>query len=126
MTTSTVAFIGAGRMGEPMAGHVLRAGFAVTVYDVNPAPLQRLAAHGATVAATTQEAAQAGDIVITMLPSDEALQEVSAGLLGWLRPEQVFIDMGTSRLATSQRIAQALAERGVAMLDAPVTGGEGG
>jgi 3-hydroxyisobutyrate dehydrogenase-like beta-hydroxyacid dehydrogenase len=126
MNSQTVAFIGVGRMGEPMAGHVLRHGFPVTAYDVNPAPLQRMGERGATIGASVAEAARSSDIVITMLPSDEALQDISPTLLDSLQPSQVFIDMSTNRLPTSHRLAQRLADRGVAMLDAPVTGGEGG
>jgi 2-hydroxy-3-oxopropionate reductase len=114
-------------MGKPMAGHLLRAGFPVAAFDVSAAQLAELSGAGASIAASPQAAAQDAQIVITMLPSDEALQEVAAGgLLDQLRPGQIFIDMGTSRLATSLRLAAQLGERGVAMLDAPVTGGEAG
>jgi 2-hydroxy-3-oxopropionate reductase len=113
-------------MGEPMAGHILRHGYPVTAFDINPAPLQRLHERGAVIAASVAAAAQSSDLIITMLPSDEALQDISGVLVDTLQPSQVFIDMSTSRLATSQRLARSLAERGVAMLDAPVTGGEGG
>lgn len=127
MPIHQVSFIGVGRMGEPMAAHLLQAGYRVTVHDLNPAPLQRLARQGAITAINVQAAAQAGEAVITMLPTDEALQDIAVGsLLDVLTPRQVFIDMSTSRLATSRRLAKLLGDRRVAMLDAPVTGGESG
>jgi 2-hydroxy-3-oxopropionate reductase len=127
MTAPRIAFIGTGRMGKPMAGHLLQAGFPVVAFDVSAAPLAELSDAGAFIADSPQAAAEAAQVVITMLPSDEALQEVVAGgLLGHLAPGQTYIDMGTSRLATSLRLATLLADRGVAMLDAPVTGGEAG
>ncbi len=126
MSMVHVGFIGTGRMGEPMTGHILSAGFPVTVYDVNPVPLQRLAERGATVAANQAAAAQDADVVITMLPNDEALQTVGTALLPVLQPGQTLVDTSTSRLNTSLRLRDALGQRDVAMLDAPVTGGETG
>jgi 2-hydroxy-3-oxopropionate reductase len=126
MAIQRIAFVGAGRMGEPMAAHLLRAGFALTVFDVNPAPLARLAGAGAVIADSPAAASHGSDVVITMLPSDDALRDVADSLLGHLKPGQTFVDMGTSRLATSLRLARLVAERGAQMLDAPVTGGEAG
>jgi 2-hydroxy-3-oxopropionate reductase len=125
----TIAVVGAGRMGGPMALNLLRAGFAVHVYDTSAAQLERLALQGATAANSAQAAARAAEIVITMLPSDDALRQVvegPGGLLEALRPGQALIDMGTSKLATSQRLAALVAVRGADMLDAPVSGGEQG
>jgi 3-hydroxyisobutyrate dehydrogenase-like beta-hydroxyacid dehydrogenase len=124
-----IAVIGAGRMGGPMALNLLRAGFAVQVYDTSAAQLEALARQGARAADSAQAAAQAAEIVITMLPSDDALQQVvegPTGLLEMLRPGQVLIDMGTSKPATSQRLAALVEARGAHMLDAPVSGGEQG
>jgi 2-hydroxy-3-oxopropionate reductase len=126
MALQRIAFIGTGRMGEPMAAHLLRAGFTLAVADTNPDPLARLAGAGATIADSPATAAEGAELIIAMLPSDEALQEVAGGLLGQLGPGQIFVDMGTSRLATSLRLAALLRERGAQMLDAPVTGGEAG
>jgi 2-hydroxy-3-oxopropionate reductase len=125
----TVAVVGTGRMGGPMALNLLRAGFAIHVYDTSAAQLDELARQGATVAESAQAAAQAAEIVITMLPSDDALRQVvegTGGLLEALRPGQALIDMGTSKLATSQRLAALVEARGAQMLDAPVSGGEQG
>jgi 2-hydroxy-3-oxopropionate reductase len=124
-----VAVVGAGRMGGPMALNLLRAGFTVTAYDTSSAQLDALARQGLAAASSAQEAARQAEVVITMLPSDDALQQAiegPGGLLDVLRPGQVLIDMSTSKLATSQRLAGLLAGRGAAMLDAPVSGGERG
>src|SRR5262245_33219048 len=123
------AVMGAGVMGVSMALSLLRAGFAVHVYDTSAAQLDRLAQQGATAAESIQAAARTAELVITMLPSDDALQQVvegPGGLLEILRPGQVLIDMGTSKPATSQRLSALVAARGAAMLDAPVSGGEHG
>jgi 2-hydroxy-3-oxopropionate reductase len=125
----SVAIIGVGRMGGPMAANLRRAGFAVSAYDAAPAQLEGLAELGVVAAASPAEAAGPADVIITMLPSDDVLQQVvegPGGLLDLLRPGQVLIDMGTSKLATSQRLAALVAGRGAAMLDAPVSGGTQG
>jgi 2-hydroxy-3-oxopropionate reductase len=124
-----IAVIGVGRMGGPMALNLLRAGFVVGAYDAATAQLEALARQGVAAAESARAAARGADAIITMLPSDDALQQVVAGpdgLLGELRDGQVLIDMGTSKLATSQRLAELVAARGAHMLDAPVSGGEPG
>jgi 3-hydroxyisobutyrate dehydrogenase-like beta-hydroxyacid dehydrogenase len=124
-----VAVVGAGRMGGPMALNLLRAGFTVNAYDTSPAQLNALARQGMATADSAQEAVRRAEAVITMLPSDDALRQAiegPGGLLEVLRPGQVLIDMGTSALLTSQRLAGLVAGRGAAMLDAPVSGGERG
>ncbi len=126
MSISHVGFIGVGRMGEPMAGHLLAHGFQVTVYDVVAEPLARLAERSAHAAPSLEAAVQAGEVVITMLPTDEALQSMTDSLVDNLRPGTVLVDMSTSRLTTSRALGVRLADKGVAMLDAPVTGGVGG
>jgi len=127
--TRSVAVIGAGRMGGPMALNLLRAGFAVRVYDTSPAQRHALTQQGLATAGNAQDAARRAEVMITMLPSDDALQQAIEGLGGLLeilRPGQVLIDMSTSKLATSRRLAELVAGRGAAMLDAPVSGGERG
>lgn len=124
-----VGFIGVGRMGGPMAGHALAAGFAVTAYDPVAAQVAALVGQGATAAGSAAAAAVGVDALVTMLPSDDALIAVvegPGGLLDALSPGQLLIDMSTSKLATSQRLAELVAARGALMLDAPVSGGEPG
>jgi 3-hydroxyisobutyrate dehydrogenase-like beta-hydroxyacid dehydrogenase len=124
-----VGVIGVGRMGGPMALNLHRAGFAVRAYDLSPAALQSAAQAGLTTVASITAAVADADALILMLPSDDALRacvEGDEGVLAHLHPGQVLIDMSTSMLATSQRIAGLVEERGAAMLDAPVSGGEAG
>src|SRR5690242_20256595 len=98
-----IAVIGAGRMGGPMALNLLRAGFGVRAFDTSATQLDALAQQGVAAADSAAGAASGADAIITMLPSDDALQQVverPGGLLGELRAGQVLIDMGTSKLAT--------------------------
>jgi 2-hydroxy-3-oxopropionate reductase len=127
-TLQQIGFIGVGRMGGPMALNLHRAGFAVQAYDASPASVQTLAQAGLAAADSLTAAADAA-VVVLMLPSDDALRQVmegEGGLLGCLRSGQIVIDMSTSMVATSQRLAGLVAERGAALLDAPVSGGEQG
>ncbi|MFN8442428.1 MAG: NAD(P)-dependent oxidoreductase [Caldilineaceae bacterium] len=124
-----VGFIGVGRMGGPMAHNIHKAGFEVAAYDVVPAALKSLAGEGIQTSSSRAEIAAFADVIILMLPSDDALQETmegADGLLGVLRPGQIVIDMSTSKLATSRHYAQKIAEQRAHMLDAPVSGGTGG
>ncbi|MDZ4718492.1 MAG: NAD(P)-dependent oxidoreductase [Roseiflexaceae bacterium] len=125
----TIAMIGVGRMGGPMALHLLRAGFTVRGYDTSAVQLAALAEQGITAAQSIAQAVAGADLIITMLPSNEALEHVSSatgGLLDLIQPGQILIDMSTSKLATSQQLAQQIRQRGANMLDAPVSGGEQG
>ncbi len=125
----TVGFIGLGRMGGPMARHLVAAGFTVQGFDLSDEALERHRAAGGLAADSPAAAAHDATYVITMLNTDEALQTVvedPGGLLEVLQPPQVLIDMSTSRVGTIRRLAQRLAERGVPLLDAPVTGGAQG
>lgn len=124
-----VAFIGVGRMGGPMAANALAKGFQVAAYDPQAAFVAALTAKGARGARSLAEAVAGAEAVVTMLPSDDVLREVAedpGGLLDSLRAGQTLIDMSTSKLETSTRLAARLAQQGVAMLDAPVSGGESG
>lgn len=124
-----IAFIGAGRMGGPMARNAQRAGFSVSAFDVALAARAALTASGViacdSIAAVTRNA----DIIVTMLPTDDALVDAmrgSGGVLESLPPGALVIDMSTSQLSTSQSLAADVQARGGAMLDAPVSGGTGG
>ena len=124
-TIRRVGFIGVGRMGRPMVRHLAQAGFSVTAYDNVAAQIAPLTEYGVALASTTEAAARDAEVIILMLPTDEALQavmEAPDGLLPMLRAGQVVIDMATSQLATSRRLAALVAERGASMLDAPVSG----
>ena len=124
-----IGFIGVGRMGGQMALNTHRAGFAVTAFDVFPAALAPLTSAGIASAASRVEIASVADIIILMLPSDDALKETMEGddnLLSVLREGQIVVDMSTSKLATSRYYAQRISAQRAHMLDAPVSGGTGG
>lgn len=124
--TQTVGWIGLGRMGGPMARHLLHAGYRVQGFDLADDAMERHRQAGGEVAGSVADAARGAEFVVTMLHSDESLQRVveeTDGLLALLRPPAVFLDMSTSRIGTIRRLAARFAERGIPLLDAPVTGG---
>ncbi|MBL8350568.1 MAG: NAD(P)-dependent oxidoreductase [Burkholderiaceae bacterium] len=123
-----IGFIGLGVMGAPMAGHLARAGHRLTLLDADAALARRLAGQfgGDCRAADTPAAvAAASDIVITMLPNGSVVQQVvlgEQGLVAGLRPGALLLDTSSSEPWLTQATAQALAERGGSMVDAPVSG----
>jgi 2-hydroxy-3-oxopropionate reductase len=124
-----IGFIGLGIMGGPMTSNLLKAGFDVVGFDVMPASLERLAAAGGTVAVSAGQAAAEADIVITMLPNHPQVEAVAlgeGGVLDSAKPGTLYIDMSSIRPSTSLRLAEVGAERGIRVLDAPVSGGEKG
>ena len=125
-TLPHVALIGTGLMGRPMSENLLRAGFALTVSDRAPEPLAALAALGATVADSPAQAAQAADLVITMLPNGPIVTDVllgSGGAFAAARPGTLFVDMSSVHPATARDLGAAAGERGLRFMDAPVSGG---
>ncbi|MXP65061.1 NAD(P)-dependent oxidoreductase [Roseomonas sp. M0104] len=121
-----IGFIGLGVMGREMALNLAKAGHAVVGHDVVPGVAEGLAAQGITPAHDLAAAAEGAEFVILMLPDTPQVEEVltaPGGLLGRLRPEQLVIDMSTISPVATRKMAEALAARGVAMLDAPVSGG---
>jgi 3-hydroxyisobutyrate dehydrogenase len=124
---NTVAFVGLGNMGAPMAAHLAAKGFALALYDRRPEAVRAFATtHGGRMAATLADAARGADAAITMLPDDNAVREVvlgAGGLAGALTPGAIVIDMSTSDPRTTIQIGEALAARGICYLDAPVMGG---
>jgi 3-hydroxyisobutyrate dehydrogenase len=124
-----IGFIGLGKMGEGMARNLLKAGYALTVHDVDERPAAALEAVGAARAASPRQVASRSDIVITMLPSPAEVEQVSLGRDGireGLSSGSVYIDMSTIGPATTRRVAREMAAAGVAMLDAPVSRGQEG
>jgi 2-hydroxy-3-oxopropionate reductase len=125
----TIGFIGLGIMGRPMVRNLLRAGYAVTVRDVVPGPVEELVAEGATSAATAREVAASTDVLITMLPDSPDVQAVYVGPDGALesaRPGWLAIDMSSISPVVARQVAALAAEAGAEMLDAPVSGGDKG
>lgn len=124
-----IGFIGIGAMGRPMAVNLLKAGFHLTVYDLNQEAVQQLIEMGACSAATPKELAAGADVVITMLPNFDVVQSVLDGADGVLAGAQeaaVIIDMSTVAPNQTRRMAALAKEKGVSYLDAPVSGGVGG
>jgi 3-hydroxyisobutyrate dehydrogenase len=125
-----IGFIGIGNMGNPMAGHLVKAGFDVTVYDLRPEMLQAFVArHGGKAARSLMAVAEGADAVITMLPDDKVVRKAVLGdgsdncVAAGLATGAVIIDMSTSDPTGTRHLAEALAPRGIAVIDAPVTGG---
>ncbi|MFO1205928.1 MAG: NAD(P)-binding domain-containing protein [Burkholderiales bacterium] len=127
--TERVGFIGLGVMGRPMALHLLRAGHPLAVYARRPAALAPLTEQGAVACASPAELARRCDVVFTMVTTGADVEAVvlgAGGVIEGARPELLVIDHSTIAPATAQHVATDLAARGVAFLDAPVSGGEQG
>lgn len=127
---SKVAFVGLGVMGFPMAGHLQAAGHDVTVYNrtVSTA-VAWVAAHGGRQAATPARAAAGAAFVMTCVGNDDDLRAVvlgEHGVLAGMQPGSVLIDHTTASAAVARELAAVAAERGVAFIDAPVSGGQQG
>jgi 2-hydroxy-3-oxopropionate reductase len=127
--SETIGFIGLGVMGDPMARNLLEADHQLVVHNRSPEPAEALAEAGAEVASSPREVAERADVVITMLPDSPAVEEVvlgDDGVLAGASEGDLLIDMSTIHPTVSVAVAQAAAERGVAALDAPVSGGDVG
>jgi 3-hydroxyisobutyrate dehydrogenase len=127
MSGLRVGFVGIGNMGWPMAKHVLDGGFALTVFDVDAERVRRFAAEtGAGGAESGTALAAAADIVITMLPTGAVVREALLGTGGIARSlarGAVVVDMSSSDPNGTRALGAALGELGVALVDAPVSGG---
>ena len=124
-----IGFVGLGIMGRPMALNILKGGFDLTVWARRAESMAPLLEAGAKGAASPAEVAAACDIVVSMVsdaPDVEAVALGSGGVAEGARPGLIYIDMSTIAPAAAQSIAARLAEKGVTMLDAPVSGGEVG
>jgi 2-hydroxy-3-oxopropionate reductase len=125
----TIGFIGLGVMGDPMARNLLEAEHQLVVHNRSPEPVEALAEAGAEAASSPREVAERADVVITMLPDSPAVEAVvfgEDGVLAGASEGDLLIDMSTIHPTVSVAVAQAAAERGVAALDAPVSGGDVG
>lgn len=122
-----IGFIGLGIMGKPMSKNLLKAGYELIVCDIVREAVDELVAAGAKAAASPKEIAQQVEIIITMLPNSPEVKEVVLGKNGVLegaRPGLILADMSSIAPQASREIAAKLAEKGVEMLDAPVSGGQ--
>jgi len=122
-----IGFIGLGIMGKPMAKNLLKAGHELVVYDILAAPVAELVKAGAKAGLSPKDVAVKSDMVITMLPNSPEVKEVVLGKDGVIegsRPGTMVVDMSSIAPLAAKEVAAALAEKGVEMLDAPVSGGE--
>ncbi|MGZ3609982.1 MAG: NAD(P)-dependent oxidoreductase, partial [Ktedonobacteraceae bacterium] len=127
--SDTIGFIGLGIMGKPMAHNLLKAGFVVIVHNRHQEVTDELVAAGASAGDRPREIAASCDVLITMLPDTPQVQEVllgSDGVIEGAREGLIVIDMSTISPIMTRTLAVRLAERGIAMLDAPVSGGDKG
>lgn len=130
-----IGFVGLGRMGRPMAGRLVRAGFSVTGFDVDHSAARRFASETAVaIAASPAQLGAASEVLITMLANGAVVREAILGppgaaghatlpLIDLLRPGSVVIDMGSSAPTGTRRLGEELAARSITLLDAPVSGG---
>jgi len=124
-----IGFIGLGIMGKPMALNLLAAGRSLTVHSRSAGPVDEVVAAGATRASSAAEVAAASDVTITMLPDTSDVELVLTGedgVLEGVAADSLVIDMSSIDPAPTREMAEAFAKRDVAMLDAPVSGGERG
>ena len=118
-----VGFIGLGVMGSPMALNILKGGHELTVYDRSPEAIARLVAAGAKAAASPREVGAASEIVVTMLPEPQHVDQVvlgKDGVVEGLRKGGIVIEMSTIDPQTSQRVGDELRKRGMDLVDSPV------
>jgi 2-hydroxy-3-oxopropionate reductase len=123
----TIAFIGLGIMGKPMAANLLEAGHTVVVHNRSREAVDELAAAGADTASSPRDAAERGEVVITMLPDSPDVEAVvlgDDGVAAGVSEGMLYVDMSTIAPTTSREIHQALEEKGVEAVDAPVSGGQ--
>jgi len=121
-----IAFIGLGNMGLPMAQNLIKAGHQVEGVDVNPAALDKLKAAGGTSVETAKTAGARADVVITMLPAGKQVREVYLGANGIIENANagtLLIDCSTIDVETARAVATAAEQKGLLMIDAPVSGG---
>src|SRR5262249_45081495 len=129
MNQPKLGFIGLGIMGKPMAKNLIKAGYSLVVHNRSRANVDELVKDGATPATSPKEVASSVDVIITMLPNSPDVYEVALGPNGskeGAQRGQLFIDISTINPIVSQKIAGDLSSVGVAMIDAPVSGGEKG
>ncbi len=124
-----IGFIGIGKMGGPMARNLLRARHEIKAFDIVPAALERAVEFGASPAESARDAARGVDVVITMLPVGSHVRSVylgDNGIIASADPNTLFVDSSTIDVATAREVIDAAEDKGMAMIDAPVSGGVGG
>jgi 2-hydroxy-3-oxopropionate reductase len=122
-----IGFIGLGIMGRHMTSHLLEAGYQVVAYDIVPAALEAMAAKGAERGEACRDVAARSDLVISMVPDSPDVEKVAlgeGGIIDAAREGLVYVDMSTIAPGVAIKVAEALGQKGVRCLDAPVSGGE--
>ena len=123
---ASVAFVGLGNMGGPMACNLINAGHSVTVFDLSEAAMAEVVASGAQASSSAIDAARNADVVITMLPAGKHVAQVylgDDGLLAHMAKGALALDASTIDSETAQQVGAAAAEAGIAFMDTPVSGG---
>jgi 2-hydroxy-3-oxopropionate reductase len=126
---TTVGFVGLGIMGGPMAANLVKAGFDVIGHNRSPEPVQRLVERGGRGADSLAEAVRDADMVVTLVPDSpdvEAVALAEDGIYALARPGTIHVDMSSIRPDVARRVGEAGRQRGIRVLDAPVSGGEQG
>jgi len=128
MSEKVLGFIGVGRMGIHMAGRLIDAGYAVTVFDTNETAMQRLEQRGATRAASAADVASKCETVLVSLPTPDVVKSVALGAAGVIEGTKVktFVDLSTTGPRVAKEVAAGLARKGITAVDAPVSGGPAG
>src|SRR5690606_24854917 len=125
---SSIAFIGLGNMGAPMANNLIKAGHQLAVFDLVPGAVNSLADAGARAATSAADAVRGAEVVVTMLPASKHVEALYLGqdLLGAIDPSALVIECSTIAPDSARKVATAAQQRGLAMIDAPVSGGTAG
>ncbi|HEY8382179.1 MAG TPA: 3-hydroxyisobutyrate dehydrogenase [Microvirga sp.] len=123
---TSIAFIGLGNMGGPMAANLVKAGHRVTGFDLVPASCEQARADGIAVVGSAREAVAEAEIVVTMLPAGRHVLSVWADIAPAARKGALLIDSSTIDVESARKAHAVAAERGLLALDAPVSGGVGG
>ena len=122
-----IGFIGLGVMGKPMSKNLIKAGYSLIVYDINPDSVKEVVSAGALQGSSPSQIGAECDVIITMLPNSPHVEQVVTGKNGILegaKPGSVIIDMSSISPIVAKKLYAAAAGKGVDMLDAPVSGGE--
>jgi len=125
-TKKKVGFLGLGNMGNPMVGHLIKHGYKVTAYDTNPENLKKIESIGATPSPDIKEASIDQDIVVTMLPNTDNVQEARLGKNGIFEHAKkgaLIIDSSTISPIASKKMQEKGEKFGLRVVDAPVSGG---
>jgi 3-hydroxyisobutyrate dehydrogenase len=126
---ATVGFVGLGNMGGPMAANLIKAGHDLRGFDLSQEATANLTGAGGTACAAARDTVSGADVVVTMLPAGRHVEAVylgEDGLIAAAEPGTLFIDSSTIDVATTRKVAAAAQAAGMAMIDAPVSGGVGG